>query len=285
MNQIVKFETDAGQLVQITSEDVRKYICENATEKETMMFLQLCQAQRLNPFMREAYLVKYKDAPASMIVGKEVFMKRAAANPAFGGYEAGIVYVDAAGEVKKREGGAVYAAAGEKLVGGWCKVYIEGKKPVYDEVSLDEYSTGKSMWRAAKDGGKPATMIRKVALTHCLREAFPSDFAGMYAQEEMNQIAGDDLPAAPIEVEAIVENDATDEQKRAITAKVSELAELRGVDDSRVMQSLLDSQTLANVGYVSGDALTEKEAALAIGVLDMWIAKAQPALADEDIEI
>ena len=289
MQEIVKFKDDAGQLVQITSDDVRKYICDNATEKEVMLFLQLCQAQRLNPFMREVYLVKYGNAPASMITGKEVFTKRADANPNYEGFEAGVVYLDKQGNVQKREGGAVYTAAGETLLGGWCMVHVKDRKPVYDECSLDEYSTGKSMWRAAKDGGKPATMIRKVALTHCLREAFPNDFNGLYAQEEIKQVSTDVLPDEPIEItEAVVDDDATDAQKRAITEKVSQLATVRNVDDSRVMQSLLDSQTLANVGYVAGDALTESQARLAIGVLDKWIEKANnengAEMAAEDIE-
>lgn len=286
MNEIVKFETETGQLVQITSDDVRKYICENATDKEVVMFLQLCQSQRLNPFMREAYLIKYGNAQASMIVGKEVFTKRANANPLYKGFEAGVVYIDGNGEVKKREGGAVYAVAGETLVGGWCKVFIDGKQPVYDEVSLEEYSTGKSMWKSAKEGGKPATMIRKVALVHCLREAFPAEFAGMYTQEEIAQASATKLPESPIEIEAETVEDApiSAKKKAEIEEKVSMLAELRGATKPVVMQSLLTCKTLENIGYVAGTALTEKQAALAIGVLDKWLEKAAPGLLSEDIE-
>ncbi len=32
---------------------------------------------------------------------------------------------------------------------------------------------------------KPATMIRKVAMTHALREAFPSSLGGLYTEDEM----------------------------------------------------------------------------------------------------
>ena len=39
-------------------------------------------------------------------------------------------------------------------------------------MKLAEYDTGKSLWK-----GKKATMIRKVALVHALREAFPSTAA------------------------------------------------------------------------------------------------------------
>ena len=32
---------------------------------------------------------------------------------------------------------------------------------------------------------KPATMINKVAIAQCLRDAFPSDYEGLYAEEEL----------------------------------------------------------------------------------------------------
>ena len=47
---------------------------------------------------------------------------------------------------------------------------------------------------------KPATMIRKVALTQALREAFPEDLGGMYASEEMGvDFAEEPLPPVQID--------------------------------------------------------------------------------------
>lgn len=303
MQEIVKFESDSGQLVQFTSDDIKKYICPEATDKETMMFLQLCSTQRLNPFMREAYLVKYGTAPAQMIVGKDVFMRRANQNPAYEGFEAGVTYVDNQGNVKQREGGAVYTTAGETLVGGWCRVFVKGRKPVYNEASLEEYSTGKAMWKPANQGGKPSTMIRKVALTQSLREAF-SELQGMYSQEEIKQVADVQLPAEAVEAELVIESVdyVTDEQRAEVRAKVSELAQMRHIDEATVMQSVIDSKSLENAGYVAGDEFTEAQAVIAIGLLDNWLEKAhaeskeaaeaakeqiekqQIELADEDIE-
>lgn len=276
MQEIVKYETSAGNQIQITSDDVRKYICENANEKEVAMFLQLCKAQRLNPFIREAYLVKYKDSPAQIITGKDVFLKRAQQNPDFQGFETGVTFIDKQGNVQRREGSGVYEAAGETLVGGWCRVFVKDKKPFYDEVSLDEYSTGRSMWKAAKDGGKPATMIRKVALVHVLREAFPNDFQGLYAQEEIQQVSTVQLDETPIEAPVVVEAESylTQEQKAEITAKVSELAQMRVKPEADVMQALIDSKTLSDAGYTAGDQFTETHAKLAIQLLDNWLEKA-----------
>lgn len=276
MQDIVKYESSSGNQIQLSADDVRKYICSNANDKEIAMFLQLCKAQRLNPFIREAYLVKYKDAPAQIITGKDVFLKRAQANPDFAGYEVGITYLDKEGNVQQRAGSGVYEAAGETLVGGWCRVFVKGKKPFYDEVSLDEYSTGKSMWKSAKDGGKPATMIRKVALVHVLREAFANDFQGLYAQEEIQQVQNVDLPEEPIEAPVVVQAESylTDEQKAEITAKIAELAAMRVKPEADVMQALIDSKTLSDAGYIAGDQFTEHHAKLAIQLLDNWLEKA-----------
>ena len=48
-------------------------------------------------------------------------------------------------------------------------------------MKLTEYDTGKSLWK-----GKKATMIRKVALVHALREAFPSTFGSLYDESEVH---------------------------------------------------------------------------------------------------
>lgn len=85
MNEIVKFKADSGAMVEITHDDVVQYLCPTATVQEVGLFLQLCQAQRLNPWIGEAYLVKYGDSAAQMQVGKEAFTKRAAANPDYEG--------------------------------------------------------------------------------------------------------------------------------------------------------------------------------------------------------
>jgi len=167
---------------------IKKYICPTATEQETYMFLQLCKAQNLNPFLREAYLIKYgSDTPAFVVVGKETFTKRADKQPQYDGFRAGIIVISS-GVVIYREGS--FHTSSEILLGGWAEVYRKDRKiPFRNEVKLDEYIGRK------KDGGiskmwqeKSATMIRKVSLTQSLREAFPDAFGGLYSPEEINTI-------------------------------------------------------------------------------------------------
>lgn len=173
-----------GEDITITLSDIKEYFCPNATDKECVLFGQLCKANGLNPWLKEAYLIKYdKNAPAAMVTGKDAYMKRANEHPAFDGYEAGVkVYLPDVGQVEYREGTAFYADLGEQLIGGWAKVYRKDRsRPYYEEVPLKEYDKGQSKWKEA-----PATMIRKVALVHALREAFPTNIQGMYDADEVS---------------------------------------------------------------------------------------------------
>lgn len=279
MREIVKFTSETGLDVTITPDDVRNVLCPNATDTEIAMFLELCAAQKLNPFIRDAYLVKYKqDQPAQMVTGKAVFLKRAQANPHFKGFKAGVVYMDGKGRVNKREGGAVYEIAGEKLIGGWCEVLMEKMQPVYNEVSLAEYSTGRSMWKDAQNGGKPATMIRKVALCQSLREAMPTDFQGMYSEEEAaadvvevrNEPEPVEIIAEPVEPEPY----ASDEQIEHINKLVFDIAGYRGVSQDDVMQQLVNCRAMVAAGVKPGEELTVSQAETAQKQLSIWLDKA-----------
>lgn len=293
-NEIVKFTDERGQMVQFTAEDVRQRLCPNIEDKELALVLGLCKAQRLNPFNKDVYIIKYGNSPASIVTSKEVFTKRANANPDFEGFDAGIVYINGRGEVCTREGSAVYKAANEQLVGGWCRVYVKGRRPFYDEVTLEEYSTGKSGWAKM-----PATMIRKVALVHCLREAFPDDFQGLYAAEEMGN-AGERAQAmeaqevepaqqeAPKQVQQapVAQGDAlqaefyeiaSDSQVELIDRMVSQLARFRGVSVEEVRGWLYASNAMRGMGLTEGADMTPEQAQAAAVLLGRWIAKATQA--------
>ena len=164
------------------------------------MFLNLCKYQRLNPFLREAYIIKYGNSqPATIVVGKETFTKRAKRNADYRGFQAGIITQDKeTGSVEYRTG--TFYLPGENVVGGWAKVFVNGwENPVEAQVAFEEYVGKKkdgeinSQWK-----GKPATMIRKVALVQALREAFPEDFTGMYDSSEISEATEGDLPTDPV---------------------------------------------------------------------------------------
>ena len=177
-----------GEEMKLSTSMIKAYLVSGngaVTDQEVMMFLTLCRYQHLNPFLREAYLIKYGTSPATTVVGKDVLLKRAMRSEKFGGMSAGVIVLDKNGELKEREG--TFVLKDEELVGGWAKVIIKGYNvPFYSSVSMNEYSTGKSNWAT-----KPATMIRKVAVAQALREAFPEEMSALYDATEMDKTVYD----------------------------------------------------------------------------------------------
>lgn len=210
-----------GEEVKLSSSMVRRYLVSgdaaNVTDQEVMMFLTLCKYQHLNPFLREAYLVKYGTSPATIVTGKDTFTKRAERNPRYLGKKAGIIiYNTQSGDVEEREG--TFCLPHEEIVGGWARIYIKDREPEYNSVSFNEYAARKkdgslnSQWAS-----KPATMIRKVALVQALREAFPDEFGAMYSPEEMGEVSEaipeDDTPVfVPEQQQAIGTNETAPQQ-------------------------------------------------------------------------
>ena len=184
-----------GQIVKISPNMIKRYLVNGngaVTDQEVMMFLSLCKFQKLNPFLREAYLIKYGNQPATIVTGKDALAKRAMRNPNYAGQEAGVVVFNPeVGQLENRVGTIVLE--GEVLVGGWANVHVKGwEQPLMVTVSFEEYCQKKDGKPVSNWATKPATMIRKVALVQALREAFPEDLSGMYAAEEVG--AADDLP-------------------------------------------------------------------------------------------
>lgn len=198
--QMVTFDAN-GTTVELSPQIVRDYLVsgdkERVTMKEIVMFINMCKFNGLNPWLREAYCVKYGNEPATIVTGKEAFEKRAENHPAHDGHKAGVIVVNEDGEGPDYRVGAL-VLPGESLVGGWAEVWRKDQtQSTRIEVSFDEYAGRK------KDGtlnrqwaSKPGTMIRKVALVQALREAFPKTFGGMYSAEEQD-IASDVIDITP----------------------------------------------------------------------------------------
>jgi phage recombination protein Bet len=206
VDSLKEWETNVGRL--LTNDTIRQYLCPDATEEELFLFVQLCKNFHFNPFTRDAYLIKYKaDSPASMVVGKDAYFKRADKFPQYDGLKSGIITV-LGSKRNYQEGCMVFA--GETLVGAWAEAYRKDRKiPFRTEVSMAEYEGKKYNWKTRQFEvnsmwkSKPATMITKVAEVQALRKAFPQ-LAGMYIAEEM-EIGEETLPREPINLDTIKE--------------------------------------------------------------------------------
>ena len=193
-----------GQDVALSYGIVRQFLTRGeggVTDAEIVQFISLCKFNQLNPFLGEAYLVKYGNSPASMITSKEALMKRAESSEQYDGFQAGVI-VMRNNEPVEVEGSFILPT--DQLLGGWCKVFRKDRKvPVVSRVSFQEFSKNQSTWKTM-----PATMIRKVAEAQAFREAFPVNLGGMYIAEEqtpdIQTQPGDDggaAAAAAVEIE------------------------------------------------------------------------------------
>lgn len=206
---VVEYEAN-GEMVKLSPTTIKKYLVSGGgqvSDQEVMMFLSLCRYQHLNPFLREAYLIKFgSNDPATIVTGKDVFTKRAKATPEYAGKQAGVIVLAKDGTVIEREGTLVLPT--EQLVGGWAKVFIKGhESPEYASVNLEEYIGRKKNGEVNSQWSKrPATMIWKVAVVQALREAFPDNFQGMYTQEEMSEVSDVKLDTAKVVESEISEN-------------------------------------------------------------------------------
>jgi phage recombination protein Bet len=171
--------------------------------KDAIKFMMLCEAQRLNPFAGDAYLVGYDNqksgqATFSLITAHVALLKRAEGSEYFEGMESGIILKDDNGHVTEREGD--FHLPEEIVMGGWARVYRKGRKSTYRRLAITQrrpaYET--PFWQ----GDKASEQIVKCAESDALRAAFPSLMGGLYTEGEHGRAVIDvstvptDLPAA-----------------------------------------------------------------------------------------
>lgn len=209
----VVYEVD-GQQIKLTPSIVQEYIVgtdAQITLPEFKFFTELCKARKLNPFLHEAYCIKYGKNPAQIVVGKDAILKRAITNPNFNGIESGVIVLTDKNEVIERKG--TFHLSTETLVGGWARVYRKNwEYPTYCSVSFDEVAQRKTDGTLNSNwANKGATMVEKVAKVRALRETFIEDLGGMYEAEE-----------APVEIkEGAPDKVIIEQEEPAGTATVS----------------------------------------------------------------
>ena len=162
----------------LTMDRVRREICRepSLTDLEIIDFLNVCQAEQLDPLRKEILFIKNPGQPAYYVITVLSYLKIAENNAAYKGHQAGVVGKTKDGASVYHEGELIDEA--ETLTGGWARVWrADRDKPIYSAVNLREYI------KRTQDGqitdfwdDQPAAMIRKIALSKALREAFPNRF-------------------------------------------------------------------------------------------------------------
>jgi phage recombination protein Bet len=160
----VAYSDEKGQEIKLTEDDVIKYIStdESVTEKEVVQFLNMCKYLKLNPFLKEIYLIKYKDSPATFVISYQTLLKRAEENKNFDGYE-----TEVKGEIPNMSATATVYRKDRSYPVKIIVNYGEAVKTIMDRQTGELRPT--TMWK-----NMPEWMLRKVALARALKEAFPN---------------------------------------------------------------------------------------------------------------
>ena len=181
----VTYKDYNGQEVSLSRLIINRYLApgQDFTDEECWGLIGLSKARGLNPVAKDVYFQKYNGTP-QIIVSRDYYEKRANKNPNYVGKENGIAVLNRKDEIEYREG--TILIEGEKLLGGWCRVYMKNlAHPVFVSVQFEEackYKDGQpqSTWKIM-----PKTMIEKVAVVRALRQAMTEEFGGTYSAEEL----------------------------------------------------------------------------------------------------
>lgn len=191
--------------------DFLKQTNSNLTPNEQAQFLAISCAFGLNPYKKEVYPIAYGQGSSrklSIIVGYEVYLKRAESYKQYDGY-----VVDWEGN------GADLRAK--------CTVYRKDRNhPTVSTVWLREYTQNNSMWNT-----KPHAMLEKVAIATALRRAFPVEMGGMpYIADELpDYMTGADKLQSQGYTE--VPQDVPQQPQETATAKTKTKAEKKPIDE------------------------------------------------------
>jgi len=253
-----QFEVN-GNPVKLSADVVKNFLVSGngrITDSEAMMFISLCRYQHLNPFLNEAYLVKFGNSPAQQIVSKEAFMKRAEQNPHFKGMQAGCIVVRN-NEVVETKGAFVLPK--DDLVGGWATVKRDDRDvPITVQISFNEFSKGQSTWKSM-----PANMIRKTAIVYALREAFPNDLGAMYTEEDAQTQVSTNSPANDQNKPDSKQNIAdlvNDSEPTKKPAKAKKMVKDITPTESKEVSSTKATQSTTKQPKASEDKMSEEEA-------------------------
>ena len=272
-NNAVATVTEQNRVTQKLLMDYLKQTNSNLLQNEMAQFVAIATTFNLNPWKREVYAIAYgqgNNRKLSIIVGYEVYLRRAEEFPQYDGYE------------------TKFFGEGADM-GCTCIVYRKDRNhPIGSTVFLREYTQNNAMW-----GNKPHVMLEKVAIATAMRRAFPSVFNGMpYTADELpDKMTGadklnnqgyvqidpdiDDEASAP---EGIVHDDPfsgpsreeyEEEQKAKKASSPKPLSDKRKTD----FYTMLSKQT-NRIGIAKVTEITDKFGGVDKIVLDMELARA-----------
>jgi hypothetical protein len=220
-----------GEKVRITFDEVMYFIARGQpnppSEREGLHFLAFCGHYRANPYLSEAFLIKYSvNHPAAFVLGVSFYEKCAQIEPTFRGYTSGIILrrkdpmkltdstlatlidkgiittitdlpiVMRSLEFEEPEG--CFVPPGAECLGAWCAPMIQDRVVTRWRVNLDRWikykGTGADRVPTKIWSENAPDQIHKVAISQGLRHAV-RPLAGSETKEEFYARGGDEPDA------------------------------------------------------------------------------------------
>ena len=243
----VAYSDEKGQEIKLTGQEIVEYISTDSsvTEKEVFAFLNMCKYLKLNPFLKEIYLIKYKDSPATFVISYQTLLKRAEENKNFDGYE-----TEVKGEIPNMTATATVYRKDRSYPVKITVNYSEAVKTVLDRQTRGLRPT--TMWK-----NMPEWMLRKVTLARALKEAFPSAVGNAQVSEfEAVDIDSNDKSAQGVQEELQEEDgaskqvDQSERDTKQIKLKLYEILKEKKIDTLIKVKELL-VEALPNEDWIN----------------------------------
>ena len=190
-----------GEEMRLSMQVVKKYLvqgrAEFVTEQELVYFMHECKARKLNPFLKECWLIKYSPKDNAQIV-ESIHHKRnrARRHPDCQGWSKGILYVDEKGEVNQ----SIYPMLPSddcRLIGGWFSATPKGwTEPFFHSVSLA------SVIKRKKDGGLTAFWTAEKQPQQVMKVAESQGLSALWGDEIGNAVIPEEVGGIDFEREA-----------------------------------------------------------------------------------
>lgn len=137
---------------------IKQTVCKGATDAQFRMFIEVCKATGLNPFLKEIWFVP----SVGVMAGRDAYLKKANEHPQFDGMETRVERDDKNVPIK-----AV------------CTVWRKDRgHPIIAEAYYNEYRKSGAVWQTY-----PSAMIAKVAEVLALKRSFAIN--GIVTEEEI----------------------------------------------------------------------------------------------------
>ena len=196
----VEYVDHYGEKLKLTLNMVRNYLVTGnkdlVTDQELTFFMHQCRALKLNPFLRECWLIKYSaNETAQIIESIHHIRTNAMKHPQCVGWQKGIIIQHKGGEIVRTSGLLPKDAI---LLGAWFNAKPKGWEIDFElEINLAGYVKTK------RDGSITAfwqphnqpSQIMKVVESQGLRTLFSETVGNVYIEEELPPIEMESGPS------------------------------------------------------------------------------------------